>query len=256
MNALPKVILTPLLVGSASLAERRWGPVASGLLVGLPLTSGPVAFFIAVEQGPGPAMAAASGALVGAIGQAAFAVAYARLAAHGGTIVPSLVGGLAFAVVGLAIPAVPAAWLFVCGVAAIVVATLALPAAPGSTAVTVRPPAWDIPARISVATALVVGITAIAPMIGGRWSGILATFPVYALILTTFAHRAHGSERAIAVLRGLLIGLLGFEVFFAVLTQLLPGGLGVAFAASIIAAIVAQVLLLVVFSRSPRNTGT
>ena len=39
-----KLILTPLLIGGASLAARRWGPAIGGWLVSLPLTSGPVTF--------------------------------------------------------------------------------------------------------------------------------------------------------------------------------------------------------------------
>ncbi len=46
-----KLLLVPTFIGIVSLAGRRWGPTVSGWLVGLPLTSGPVAFFLALEQG-------------------------------------------------------------------------------------------------------------------------------------------------------------------------------------------------------------
>ena len=46
-----KLILTPLLLGGVTLAGRKFGPTVSGWLVGLPLTSGPVSFFLALEQG-------------------------------------------------------------------------------------------------------------------------------------------------------------------------------------------------------------
>jgi O-antigen/teichoic acid export membrane protein len=46
-----KLVLTPLLIAAASLARRRWGHAVSGWLLGLPLTSGPVAFFLAIERG-------------------------------------------------------------------------------------------------------------------------------------------------------------------------------------------------------------
>ena len=45
-----KLILAPVIIGGASLAGRRWGPAVSGWLVGLPLTSGPVIFFLALSQ--------------------------------------------------------------------------------------------------------------------------------------------------------------------------------------------------------------
>ena len=73
MNSLAlKLVLTPALIALASLAGRRWGPAVSGWLVGLPLTSGPVTFFLALNQGLAFAAAAAVGTLAGTISQAAF----------------------------------------------------------------------------------------------------------------------------------------------------------------------------------------
>jgi hypothetical protein len=40
-----------LLVGTASLAGRRWGHVISGWLVGIPFTSGPITLFLFLDQG-------------------------------------------------------------------------------------------------------------------------------------------------------------------------------------------------------------
>ena len=68
-----KLVLTPTLIGAASLAGRRWGPAVSGWLVGFPFTSAPIAlvglfafalFFLTLavlieRAGVGPAFAAA-----------------------------------------------------------------------------------------------------------------------------------------------------------------------------------------------------
>ncbi len=43
-----KLVLSPLLLLMATLAVRRWGAAVGGLLVGLPLTSGPVSIFLAL----------------------------------------------------------------------------------------------------------------------------------------------------------------------------------------------------------------
>ena len=71
-----KLVLTPVLIGGAGLAGRRWGQGIGGWLVGLPFTAAPVAFF--------PALAA----LVERTGIApAFAAAIAvSLALQGGTL--------------------------------------------------------------------------------------------------------------------------------------------------------------------------
>src|SRR5437660_411979 len=72
------------------MAGRRWGPGVSGWLVGFPLTSGPVAFFLALDQGvsfaagaavagfahhlegPGPAIRVLRGLLLGLFAFAGF----------------------------------------------------------------------------------------------------------------------------------------------------------------------------------------
>jgi hypothetical protein len=78
-----KLVVTPLLIAAASLAGRRWGQAVGGWLVGLPLTSGPVAFFLALDHGVAFAAAAASGSLAGAVAEAGFGLAYAWSARRG-----------------------------------------------------------------------------------------------------------------------------------------------------------------------------
>ena len=77
-------------------------------------------------------------------------------------------------------------------------------------------PAWDLPARILVATGLVVGITVFAPTLGPYASAALASFPVFASILGVFEERTMGHAAAVDVMRGLIPGLLGFTAFFVV----------------------------------------
>jgi hypothetical protein len=71
-----KAVLTPVLVGGASLAGRRFGHHVGGRLVALPMTSGPVAFFLATDHGVSFAAGAAVGMLAGTISQVAFALAH------------------------------------------------------------------------------------------------------------------------------------------------------------------------------------
>src|SRR2546429_9202228 len=78
-SLLLKVVLTPALIAPATLVGRRWGEAMSGWLVGLPLTSAPVIFFLALDQGTAFATTAALAVLLGTISQAAFADAYHRL---------------------------------------------------------------------------------------------------------------------------------------------------------------------------------
>ena len=86
---------------------------------------------------------------------------------------------------------------------------------------TAKTPHQAVIGQAIVATLLVVGISGAAPLIGGRVAGVLATFPVYASVLATFAHRLRGPGDGIAVLRGMVTGLLGFSTFFLVLAEAL-----------------------------------
>jgi len=235
-----KLIATPLLIGAASLAGRRWGPAVGGWFVGLPLTSGPIALFLALDHGASFASAAAVGSLTGALAEAAFCLAYAAAARTGWP------GALAIATAAFTLTAallqyaaLSATAAAIAAFAALVVALALLPrrpaAAPPSAA-----PAWDLPARMIITTVLVLAITGAAATLGPRLSGVLATFPVYAAILTIFAHRASAAA-AVQVLRGLVLGLFAFAGFFVVLGALIePLGLAAGFALATAAALAIQ----------------
>ena len=237
-----KLVLTPVLVGAASLAGRRWGSAVGGWLIGIPFTSGPIAFFLALSPGPRFAAAAAAGTLAGTISQAAFCLGYASAARRLGWATSLLAATLAFGIATAALDLVvlPAAGYFVVVIVALVVALFLMPAAPGREEVEVGFPAWDLPARMVVATVFVVGLTSAAPLLGAHLAGLIAPFPLYATVLAAFAHRLQGAGAAVAVVRGLLLGLFAFASFFLSLSLLLPEGIGLAFAVAIAVVLTVQ----------------
>jgi hypothetical protein len=235
-----RVLLTPVLVGSVTLMGRKWGATASGWLMALPLTSAPIIVFVAVDRGPGLAADVAAGALAGVVAVAGFCLAYAWTARVASWRLSALVGTLSFGALGLAVPPL-APWplLFVAFIA-VAIAFMLLPKTVARETGPRRYPRWDIPLRAAIATALVVGVTELAPLVGGRVSGVIATYPVYVSVLAAFAHHASTGEEAIAVLRGVLLGLYGLVAFFFVLAAFLEvGGLLLAFTGGLV------VLLLV-----------
>ncbi|HEY7834721.1 MAG TPA: hypothetical protein VIG30_14200 [Ktedonobacterales bacterium] len=279
MNTLVlKLVLTPALIGMASLAGRRWGPAVSGWLIGLPFTSGPILFFLALNRGTGFAAAAAAGTLTGTLSQVAFCLSYAWVATwrHSWPVALAL-ALLAFGAMTTALrfvalggyrastgrPPDAATTLLLL---AVVMAALAvgLRVMPGTTplprgaggpektlptgadrevrllpgvggaGVKSVPPRWDLPARMVLATVFVLALTASAPALGAQLTGLLAPFPLYASILTVFAHQQQGPVAAAGVLRGLLLGLFSFAGFCVVLAILLaPAGIATAFGAAI-----------------------
>jgi len=99
---------------------------------------------------------------------------------------------------------------------------------------------------MAVTTALVLGLTGLAQALGPRLAGLLATFPLYATVLTVFAHRLEGPNPAVEVLRGLLLGLFSFAGFFVVLGGLIERvGVAPAFAAAGALALLVQAASLV-----------
>jgi hypothetical protein len=245
-NLTLKLVLTPALIGAATLAGRRWGQSVGGWVVGLPLTTGPVAFFIALDQGEHFAAAAALGSLAGAAAEAAFCVAYGRLAPRAGWPTATLAGTAAFAAVGGPLQglALGPGLLLVLGVGALALALRLMP--PGAVSLPpLRAPRGDLAARMVVATVVVVGLTALAPRLGARLSGLLATYPLFAAILAAFAHRLDGAAAAVNVLRGLLFGLFSFAAFCFVLgVSFVRLGTAGAFAAAIAVALLVQGLSL------------
>ena len=234
-----KLVLTPLIVGGASIASRRWGPAVGGWIVSLPLTSGPVLFFLALGSGPEFAAEAATGTLLGMAGICGFTLGYLALSRRG-PLAAFLLASLCYVGVALVVQPVlgwPFALLAALVVAAITGTLRVLPA-PLGTGPAVHP-RWDLPARIIIGTALVVTLTAIAPLLGPTTSGLVATFPVYVSILAVFEHLRTGRDGALSTLRGLMTGLYGTVSFYVAVHYLVvPYGIAVAFGVAIGAALV------------------
>ena len=237
-----KLVVTPILIAAASLAGRRWGGSVSGWLVGLPLTSGPVAFFLAVDHGESFAAAAAIGSLAGAIAEAAFCIVYGWAVFRSSWVVALVWACLAFALVAFALQLLPLPLLPVAlGSFAILALTRHFMPRGSEPTGDGRLPRWDIPARMVITTVLVVLLTEAAPLLGARLSGVLATFPLYAAIMTVFAHRLQGAGAAVRVLRGLVVGLFAFCGFFVVLSAAIERiGVGPAFVAATVATVAIQ----------------
>jgi hypothetical protein len=251
-NVALKAVVTPVLIGGASLAGRRFGHHVGGWLVGLPLTSGPVAFFLATDQGESFASGAAIGMLGGTGSQVVFALFYG-MAARLGLTRAWLAGSAGFAVMTLALsflhwsaPAMFALVLAALG-GGYAVSVRRTPAPPSEPA---RLPRWDIPVRMLAATAVVVLITTLAPALGAHLAGLLSPYPVFGAVLAIFTQRAHGPAEAMHVLDGLILGLLAAAVFFLAVALLLePLGLA-AFAIATVAALGTQALTMLAIPRA------
>lgn len=217
-----KLLLTPLFIALVTLAGRRWGPAASGLLVGLPLTSGPVSFFLAIEQDANFASQAATGTLIGLAAVALYCLAYSLIARRGSWL-PSIVGALATLLLTMLVLSIWQYTLFqafVLTVTFLGISFLLIPNVKGASS-QATPTKWDIPLRMAVATATVLALTEAAHLLGPQLSGLLSPVPVFSSILAVFSHRIEGAHSAILVLKGTVLGLSAFAVFFLIVGSLI-----------------------------------
>lgn len=224
-----KLILAPLIIGSASFAGRKWGSAVSGWLIGLPLTSGPVVFFLSFTHENDFMLASILGTLSGGFALVAFCLTYAWLATRFRWAIAMIGSLLVFVAVmvlmqNIIISLMP---VFTLVILTILLGMGLMPKQTGVVTAEAKPGSWDIPARILIGTGFILLLTEIAVVIGPRLTGLLSTMPLYTVILTVFAHRLQGSIGAISVLRGLLFGMFSFASFFftlgIVIGRLSPG---------------------------------
>ena len=251
-----KLGLTPALIGLATLVSGRWGPAVGGLVVALPLTSGPVLLFLALEQGLAFAARATEGSLTGVAAVTAFCLAYAWAGRRFTWWAALAAGYLGFGATSIAMQPVasgPLAGLVAIALVAPAVGIRLLPAR-GPTPDLTSAPWWDLPARMATGAALVLGITGFSAVIGPQVSGLLATIPVFITVLAAFTHRREGPARTILLLRGAQIGMLGTTAFVIVLRLgLEPYGIAIAFPVATLVALAVQAVGLRVIRRAGPN---
>lgn len=217
-----KLALTPVLMLAATYAVRRWGPAVGGWVVGLPLTSGPISLFLALERGVDFASHAAVATILGINGVAATVVTYALLARRWHWAATTAVSIVAFIVVAWTLRGVqPSAWVAFAATVAVLIASLAVLPRGDASPRAARPMRWDLPVRIAVALAMVLTVTGVAGRLGPQLSGLISPFPVFTVVMAVFSHRESGGEVAAPYARGLLASLIGFAVFFLVVALLL-----------------------------------
>ena len=223
-----KLFLTPLLIVSVTLAGRRWGNIVSGLLIGLPLVSGPISFIIALEHGLAFASRAAIGNLAGEISSVLFCLTYILLAPRHRWPVCSLASVSTFFLATAVLNCFTwQLWPTFCiEISLIVGCALLLKPHPVPPRIQVAP-RWDLPARIITATLLTVTLTSIADRLGPQLSGMVSPFPAFSLIFAAFTHSQQGGKSAANLLRGVIVGSGGYSAFFLFIGALLPA-LGIA----------------------------
>lgn len=243
-----KLVLTPCLILMVTLAGRRWGPGVSGWLTGLPLTSGPVALYLALERGSAFAAGAASGTLAGLTSSAIFCLVYHQLSFRLNWIGSMLGAWAGFLIVTFIFQEITLPLLveFLGVIATLALITWLMAAHKDRDQLkdagkAVVAPRFELIWRMVIATAFVLALTGSAEILGPRLSGLIAPFPIFTSIMAVFTHRINGARAARQLLHGVVIGAFTFAVFFVCVGGLIePAGPLVAFGCAMVAAIFIQ----------------
>jgi hypothetical protein len=212
-----KALLSPLLLATCALVGRRWGMSVAGMMLGLPLVSGPVSALLLTQYGVGFAESAARGTLVGFVAAGVFCVSYGRIAdsTRWWQSLPVAIGaclGAAYLLSRIHLGLGDSVLL----VAALLMLLAMAADAPSSKS---RPPTTSkrgLGLRMAIASVVVIGLTTSASVLGSQLAGMLATAPVVVAIMATTSHRRSGSDSAKGLLRGTVVGLWGGAAFFTV----------------------------------------
>jgi hypothetical protein len=241
-----KLAATPLLIALATLIGRRWGPGVSGWFIGFPFVSAPISLILALQYGPQFAAQAGLGSLVGQSSVCIYCLVYCFAAQRVRwplSVTAALAAFLAVTFCWNRLSPGLLATLLIDVVVVLAVLRLIPRQAPPAGAG--RHPAWDIPARMAISAAFVVGLTTLANLLGPHLSGLVAMLPVFTSIMTPFAHHQQGAAAATQLLRGLVLGSVAFGAFYLVIVTCLPAApIAWAYLAAVIASIAANVAVL------------
>lgn len=254
---LAKVLISPLLLAGATYAVQKWGALVGGLMLGLPLVSGPMSVFLFAQYGRHFAANAAYGTLLGFVAAGAFCIAYALVSSRRSWWQSLIVALAAFFATAFLLSFVHLALLWVIGIVALALAALAFVIrAPDDLASPPRPRKRIVAARMVIAASVVLLVTTSARFLGAEAAGFLAPLPVLAGIMATSSHRRQGTDAVHGLLRGTVFGSWGGAAFFSVVI-LLVGTNGPVF--TYLAALLAALLtgsVAVLVQRAMRTGGS
>jgi hypothetical protein len=221
-----KILLMPSAIAGVTMAGRKWGNVVGGILGSFPWVAGPIILFIALEQGTAFAVQTIPGIMVGIIGWLAFCVVYLLAGQYFNAFWTVLIGYLVYILVGILLQEIVSlvhvnVWYVITLFAAFLTVRY-LPRVKERRVSKVINLKYEIPFRMAMITAFVIGITYFATILGPTWSGILTPFPIMSAVLAIFTHLTQGIHQVRMVILGLFTGTLGFTTFLFSQAYLMP----------------------------------
>lgn len=227
-----KMAIAAAVVVTCSLLAERSGPKIAAMIATLPISLGPVLFFLSLEHEPAFLAESARGTMNANVANAGFVLVYVFAAPRFSTL-PCLAAALAawvatmLGVRSLGLAALPLTVLAIAALAAIHYAVRSYLAVRP-----VAPPrrAWfAIPLRAACVAGLVGTVTVASHHVGANWSGILAGVPLVLSSLVLILQPRIGGPATAALIGNGALGLLGVGLGLAALYfAAVPLGSGIA----------------------------
>lgn len=213
-----KVLFAPMLLAACAFAAHRWGATVGGWLLGLPLISGPVSYFLLIQHGTHFAESAASGALLGMVGTGVFCVTYSLTSSKDRPWWEALlIAGASCVTVVIALTRIHLDFIPTVLLAAVFLVMLAVVVGrPQGDTLIPSSKLHTLFARMAFASTVVVGVTFASTQLGSGVSGTLTAVPVISAVMAVSTHRSAGSDSVCGLMRGAVAGLWGGAAFFVV----------------------------------------
>ena len=219
-----KLIITPLLVLICMLITRRWGAFVGGVAAGLPVVSGPLSFFLTLEQGTAFSAHASYNTLLGIDANGLAAVAYPWLAVLGVPWYLAIALSLGIYFLGGWLVQFFPYWPLAAFALSLLSPLLVLVCLPRQDSPEATQPQhshwWLIAAQMGFGSLLVYVVTEVAHWLGAGWSGVLMFFPVMICAMVPFIHATQGAGAVVRIYRGLMAGWFGCIAFAAIVMAL------------------------------------
>ena len=245
--AILKILTIPLLLWMVYEIARRFGPLIGGVVNGLPLISGPITFYVALEQGVDFAQKTALGAYPGQVTFVVFGLCYCYFGKRWHWLTTVLVTLVVYAIVALIMGnlSLPMGVWPVVGALAIFSGLALLPAP--------IPNGRQMPTgqksrpylQMVCGAALMLIITSLATVVGPTFSGVLMFFPVIGGILGMFMLKGQFVNATINLMKGTFLGMFTGWIFMLTLVVMLPrASLALSFGLATLMALVLSVVFV------------
>jgi hypothetical protein len=236
-----RIVIGPLGVLGGTVAQRRLGPAVAGLVIGLPLTSLPLLWLVALQHGAAFTGSMTDAILIGSMVEGLVLWCYAKMTTR---LSPVLALLSAFAIFASAVTLV-GMFHFSAVIAGLLTAAgfaLALRWWPETSPEEVEGNGRTrLVMRVVAATVFTIIIVTMAAKLGALLAGLVDALPMTTMLMAFMTHQEQGPDATSQFIRGVLRGSFSWVISTVVLAEVLrTGHVLLAFGVSLLSALIVQ----------------